>query len=94
VAKLKASESEASSESESDLHKGKHIIDTEPSSIVTTTKVQPSEPEEPKECEFLFHSQMWVKDDPMHLIVDRGSKKNLISIEFIKQLNLMMTPHP
>jgi hypothetical protein len=51
VAELKASESEAGSDSESDLDKGKWIIDAEPSAIVTTTKVQPSEPEEPEEGE-------------------------------------------
>jgi hypothetical protein len=49
VAELKASESEADSESESNPEGGKHIIDAKPSAIVTTTKVQPSELEEPEE---------------------------------------------
>jgi hypothetical protein len=37
---------------------------------------------------------MWVKGDPLHLIVDRDSQKNLISTKFIKHLDLLMTPHP
>jgi hypothetical protein len=94
VAKMKASESEAGSDSESDPDKGKWIIDTEPSATVTTTKVHPSEPEEPEEGEHLFHSQMWVKGAPLHFIVDSEVKRTLISVEVIKRLNLSMTPHP
>jgi hypothetical protein len=94
VVEMKASESEAGSDSESDPDKGKQIIDAEPSATVATTKVQPSEPEEPEEGEHLFHSQMWVKGAPLHFIVDSGSQKNLISTEVIKRLNLPTTPHP
>jgi hypothetical protein len=36
---------------------------------------------------------MWVKGAPLHFIIDTGSQKNLISIEFIKRLDLPMTPH-
>jgi hypothetical protein len=75
VVELKASESEVGSDSKSDLDKGKWIIDVEPSAIVSTTMVQPSEPEED---EFIFHYQMWVKGAPLHFIVDSGSQKNLI----------------
>jgi hypothetical protein len=88
---LKSLESETSFDYESDPDKGKQIIDAEPSAIVTTTRVQPSEP---KEGERVFHSQMWVKGDPLYFIVDRGIQKNLISTEVIKQLNLPMLPHP
>jgi hypothetical protein len=42
----------------------------------------------------LFHSQMWVKGTLLHFIVDRGSHKNLISTEVIKQLGLSITPNP
>jgi hypothetical protein len=42
-------------DSKSDPDKGKWIIDAESSVIVTTTKVHPSEPEEPEEGECLFH---------------------------------------
>ena len=47
VAKIKASELEVDSDSESNLEGGKRIINVEPSAIVTTTKVWSSEPEEP-----------------------------------------------
>jgi hypothetical protein len=73
VAKLKASESEADSDSESNPEGGKHIIDVEPSATVATTKVHPTEPKEPDEGERLFHSQMWVKGALVHFIVDSGS---------------------
>jgi hypothetical protein len=88
------SESEADFDSESNTEGGKHIINVEPNSIVSTAKVQPSELEEPEEGEHLFHSQMWVKGAPLHFIIDSGSQKNLISIEVIKKLDRMMTPHP
>jgi hypothetical protein len=94
VAELKASESEADSDSESNPERGNWIIDVEPSATVATTKVQPREPEEPEEGECLFHSQMWVKGTLLHFIVDSGSQKNLISTEVIKQLDLSITPHP
>ena len=44
--------------------------------------------------EHLFHSQLWVKRTPLHLIVDNGSQKNLISVEVIKILKLLTVPHP
>jgi hypothetical protein len=95
VAEVKAFESDAGSDSESELEKGRQIIDAEPSAIVsTTTKVQPDEPDEPEEGECLFHSQMWVKGTPFHFIIDSGSQKNLISVEVIKWLALPTTPHP
>jgi hypothetical protein len=37
---------------------------------------------------------MWVKGTPLHLIIDRGSQKNLISVEVIKRLALSTTSHP
>jgi hypothetical protein len=62
--------------------------------MVVTTKVQPSELEEPEERECLFHSLMWVKGALIHFIFDSGSQKNLISVEVIKRLDLPTTPHP
>jgi hypothetical protein len=44
VAELKASESGANSDSESNLEGGKWIINDEPISMIATTKVWPSEP--------------------------------------------------
>jgi hypothetical protein len=93
VAKMKYSESEEDSNSESNPKSGKRITNVEPSATITTTKVQRGKPEEPEEGEHLFHSQMWVKGDPLHFIVDSGSQKNLISVEFIKQLELLIKPH-
>jgi hypothetical protein len=66
----------------------------EPIATVATTNLHHGEPDEPEEGECLFHSQMWVKDTPLHFIIDSGSQKNLISVEVIKQLALPTTPHP
>jgi hypothetical protein len=70
VAKVKAYESDADSDSELEPERRRWIIDTEPSATIATTKLQPSEPDEPEEGERLFHSQMWVKGTPLHFIVD------------------------
>jgi hypothetical protein len=80
VAEVKAFESDASSDSESETERGRWIIDTEPSSTISTTKLQHGEPDEPEEGEHLFHSQMWVKGTLLHFIIESGSQKNLISI--------------
>jgi hypothetical protein len=53
---MKSSESDVDSDFDSELNKGKQIIDAEPSVTIATTKVQPEEPEEPEEGEHLFHS--------------------------------------
>jgi hypothetical protein len=98
VAELKASESDACSESEPEPNKGndrgKQIIDVEPNATVSTTKIQKEEPEDPKEAEHLFHSKMWVKDSPLQFIVDSWSQKKLISAEVVKRLGLPTTTHP
>eukprot|EP00253_Pinus_taeda_P010613 PITA_10613 len=98
VAELKAFKSDACSDLESQPNKvnekGKQIIDAKPNAIVATTKVQKNEPEDPKEGELLFHSQMWVKGSLQQFIVDSGSQKNLISVEVVKWLGLPTTPHP
>jgi hypothetical protein len=94
VSEMKASNSEADSDSESNLEGGKRIINVEPSATVATTKVHSSELEEPEEGELFFHSQMWVKGAPLNFIVDSGSQKNPILAEFIKQLDPSMRPHP
>jgi hypothetical protein len=36
---------------------------------------------------------MWVKETPLHFIVDRRSQKNLISTEVVKCLGLSTTPY-
>jgi hypothetical protein len=94
VAELKASKSDASSDSESEPERGRWIIDVEPSATVATTKLQHGEPDDLEEVEHLFHSQMWVKGIPLHFIIDSGSQKNLISAEVVKWLALLTTPYP
>jgi hypothetical protein len=73
VAEVKASKSDVSSNSEPEPERGRQIIDVEPSAIISTTKLQPGEPDEPEEGECLFHSHMWLKGTPLHFIVDSGS---------------------
>jgi hypothetical protein len=75
VAEVKASESDAGSDSEPELERGRWIIDMEPSATVSTTKLQPGEPDEPEEGERLFHSQMWVKGTPLHFIIDSVARR-------------------
>jgi hypothetical protein len=83
-------------DSDSDLEpeRGRQIIDAEPNATIATTKLQPGEPDEPKEGERLFHSQMWVKGTPLHFIIDSGSQKNLILAEVVNWLALPTTSHP
>ena len=91
---MKAFELDVGSDSKLKLERGRQIIDAEPSATVATTKLHPGEPDELEEGEHLFHSQMWVKGNPLHFIVDSGSQKNLNSTEVVKQLGLSTTPHP
>jgi hypothetical protein len=37
---------------------------------------------------------MWVKEAPLHFIVDSDNQKNIISTQVVKQLDLSTTPHP
>jgi len=98
VAKLKAFESDARSNSESEPNKGankwKQIIDVEPSLTMATTKIQMIEPEHPEDGEHLFHSEMWVKGSPLQFVFDSRSQKNLISTEVMKWLGLNTISHP
>jgi hypothetical protein len=55
--------------------------------------IQPKELEELEEGECLFHSQMWVKETSLHLIVDSGSHNNLIQAEVVKILKFPIMPH-
>ena len=47
--------------------------------------------EEEREC--LFHTQIWVKNDPLRLIVDNISRKNFFHEDIVKKLGLLTTPH-
>jgi hypothetical protein len=79
VAGVKAFESDMGYDFESKPERGRWIIDVEPNATAATTKLQPNEPDEPKEGEHLFHSHMWVKGTPLHFIVYSGRQNNLIS---------------
>jgi hypothetical protein len=94
VDEIKDKEPNLDLESDSENNGKGQIIDAVPSAIVTTTKIQPDESIDPEEGEHLFHSHMWVKGTPLQFIFDRGSKKILISIEFVKQLGFSTTRHP
>jgi hypothetical protein len=94
VAEVKSSESDACFESDLEPERGRHIIDVEPSATVSTTMLQPGEPNELEEGECLFHSHMWVKGTLLHFIIDISSQKNLISTEVVKRLALLTMPHP
>ena len=65
MAEIKAFESDAYSDIESEPEKGndrgKNIIDAEPNSTISTTKIQKEELEDSEEEERIFHSRMWVK---------------------------------
>ena len=64
VARIKASESDAYSDTKSEPEKGNdrgnNIIDVEPNATLATMKIQKEEQEDSEEEERLFHSQMWV----------------------------------
>jgi hypothetical protein len=94
VAEMKSSKLDLDCDSNSEMEKGKQIINTEPSFTIATTKIQPKDLEETEEVERLFHSQMWVNGVPVHFIVDNRSQKNLILVEVFKPLKLPATPHP
>jgi hypothetical protein len=94
VVELKYFESEADCNSKSNPEGGKRIMDVEPNTNVTTTKVHPSKTEELEEGEHLFHSHMWVKGASLHFIINSCIQKNLISTQVEKWLDLPTTPHP
>jgi hypothetical protein len=94
VAEVKAFESDASSDYESEPEKGRQIIDGEPSATFSTTNIQPNELDEPEEGDHLFHSEMWVKGTPLHFIVDSDIQKKLISVEVVRHLALSTMSHP
>jgi hypothetical protein len=73
--------------------RGKKIINADSNATISTTKIQKEESKDPEE-ERLFHSYMWVKGSPLQFIIDRGSQKNLISVEFMKGLGLPTTTYP
>jgi hypothetical protein len=84
VTEIKDKKSKPDSESDSENTGKRQIIDADPTAIVTTTSIQLEELTDIEEVERLFHSQMWMKGTPLHLIVDSGKHKNLILAEVMK----------
>jgi hypothetical protein len=84
VAEIKDKEPTPNTESDSENTGKGQIIDADPTTIVMTATIQPKEPTDLEEGEGLFHSQMWVKGNLLHFIVDNKSQKNLISAEVVK----------
>ena len=91
---MKSSELDLDFDSNSEMEKGKQIIDTKPSATVATTQIKPEDREEQEEGEHLFQSQMWVSGVLLHFIVDNGRKKNLSLAKVVKLLKLLTMPHP
>jgi hypothetical protein len=71
---MTSSKLDPDSNSETELDKGKQIIDAKPNATVATAQIQPVEPKAPEEGERLFHSQMWVKGTLLHFIIDNESQ--------------------
>jgi hypothetical protein len=94
VDEIKYKKSNPNSESDFENNGKGQIIDADPTVIIVIVEIQPKEPTDIEEGECLFHSQMWVKGTSLHFIVDRGSWKNLTSVEVVKKLGLSTTPHP
>jgi hypothetical protein len=69
VAEIKDKESNLDLESDYENIDRRQIIDEDPTALVATTTIQPEEPTDPEEGEHLFHSQMWVKGTPLHLLL-------------------------
>ena len=72
MAEVKDKESNPDSEYDPENIANRQIIDADPTATVVTTTIQLEEPLDPEEGEHLFHSQMWVKRTPLHLIFNIG----------------------
>jgi hypothetical protein len=92
MVELKASKSEDNFYSESNPEGGKQIIGAEPSGIVATTKFDQENQKNQRKGNTSFTCKCGSRG--IRFIVDNGSRKNLISTEVIKQLDLPTTPHP
>jgi hypothetical protein len=94
LVELKEKELDPESYSYSDMEKGNHIINVESIATISTTNIQPDKSEEIEEGDHLFHSQMWVKGNPLHYIVENGSQNNMILTDVIKRLKLLRMKYP
>jgi hypothetical protein len=94
VTKIKDKEPDPDSKFDVENNGRRQIIDIDLTAIVATTTIQLDEPSDLEERDHLFLSKFWVKGILLHFIVDNGRKKNLISVEVVKQLGFPTTPHP
>jgi hypothetical protein len=69
VVEIKDKDPNPDSESDSENTGKRQIIDADPAAIVATAIIQPEEPIDLEEGECLFHSHMWVKGTPLHLLL-------------------------
>ena len=90
---IKDKELNPDSDSDSENDGRRHIINIDTTTTIMTATIQLEEPKNTEEAECLFHSQTWVKGTPLHFIVESVIQKNLISVEVVKQLGLLTTPH-
>ena len=74
------------------------LVESDPVALTlldsTSTTLKASTIVDEEERERMFHTQIWVQKNPLHLIMDNGGQKNFISEDLIKKLVLVTTPHP
>ena len=75
MSEIKDKEPNPDLESDSEDNGRRHIIDADPTTTVATTTIQAKEITYFEEGERLFHSQMWVKGTPLHLIIYREARR-------------------
>ena len=73
---------------------GRKIIDTDPTTTIATITIQLEELVDPGDGAHLFHSHMWVKENPLHYIIDDEIKKTMILTEIINILKLSRMEYP
>jgi len=86
VVEVKDTEPKPYTEFDHENIENRNIINVDPTATVMTTTVKLEELVDPEEGDLLFHSHMWVKGSPLHLIVNNEKQKKLISAKVIKQL--------
>ena len=74
------------------------LVESDPdaSALLASTSTTPTASTivDEEEQERLFHTWIWVQNNPLHLIVDNGSQKNFVSEDLVNKLGLVTTPHP
>ena len=80
--------------STSDLS-NKTLVESNPkaSTLLTSTTPLALTIVDEEEWEHLFHTQIWVQNNPLLLIVDNGIQKKFVSKDFLNKIGLVTTPH-